>query len=153
MNNLRLLFCLLIINGFALSQSNNEIKEWQEKNPDILLIEKNDATDELIEQFNSLGIKYIIFENEIKESDILTFTSNISLKVSYYQLDGYNVKMEEAQFVKEWFAGHPDIKVISNSVASQLTSDQFNFYKSIDALILEGEIITMKDLKNYDNEH
>ena len=153
MNNLRLLFCLLIINGFALSQTNNEIKEWQEKNPDVLFLEKNDVTNELIERFNSLGIKYIIFENEIKESDILTFTSNNNLKAGYYQLDGYNVKMEEAQFVKEWFAIHPDIKVISNSVASQLTTDQFNFYKSIDALILEGEIITMKDLKNYDNEH
>lgn len=153
MNKLQLLFCLLIINGFAFSQNNNEIIEWQKNNPDVIFIEKNDASNELIEKLDSKGIKYVIFNNEVKESDILNFTENNSLKSDYYQLDGFNVRNEEAQFVKNWFSTHTDIKVLSKSAIVNFNNDQIEHYRSINALILEGEIITMQDLKNYDNEH
>lgn len=153
MNNLRLLFCLLIINGSAFAQKNQEIKEWQEKNPNVLFIEKNDASTELIEKMNLLGLQYIVYENELTENDILTFTNNNSLKSDYYQIDGYNVRIEESQFVKEWLASHQDIKILLHSQISQLTPEQISQYQSISALFLEGDIITMNDLKNYDNEH
>jgi hypothetical protein len=153
MNKLLLLFCLLIINGFAFSQNNQGIIEWQKNNPDVLIIEKNDASSELIEKLNSKGVKYIIFDNELKETDILNYSNNGSLKKDYYQIDGFNVRMEEAQFVKEWFASHSDIKVFTNSSINEFTSDEIDYYKSINALILEGELITMQDLKNYENEH
>lgn len=153
MNKLQLLFCLLLINSFAFSQNKNEIIEWQKNNPDVIFIEKNDSSTELIEKLDSKGIKYIIFNNEVQESDILNFTTKNSIKSDYYQLRGYNVKMNEAQFVKEWFAIHPDIKVISNSSLANFSSEKIEYYRSIDALFLQGEIITMQDLKNYDNEH
>jgi translation initiation factor IF-2 len=153
MNKLQLLFCLLIINSFAFSQNNNEIIEWQKNNPDVIFIEKNDASNDLIEKLDTKGIKYIIFNNEVQESDILNFTSTNSLKSDYYHLDGFNVRMEEAQFVKEWFASHTDIKVFTKSAILAFSPDQIENYRLIDALILEGEIITMQDLKNYDNEH
>ncbi len=98
-------------------------------------------------------MKYIIFDNELKETDILNYSNNGSLKKDYYQIDGFNVRMEEAQFVKEWFASHYDIKVFTNSSINEFTSDEIDYYKSINALILEGELITMQDLKNYENEH
>jgi hypothetical protein len=153
MKKLQFLFCLLIINSFAFSQNNSEIIEWQKNNPDVIFIEKNDVSNELIEKLDSKGIKYIIFNNEVQESDILNFTSKNSIKSEYYQFDGFNVRMEEAQFVKNWFSTHTDIKVFTKSAVANFSNDQFEFYRSINALILEGEIITMQDLKNYDNVH
>ncbi|MFN6076948.1 MAG: hypothetical protein ACK46Y_15420, partial [Fluviicola sp.] len=71
----------------------------------------------------------------------------------YYQFDGFSVRTEEAQFVKNWFSTHTDIKVLTKSAVANFSNDQIEFYRSIDALILDGEIITMQDLKNYENEH
>jgi hypothetical protein len=149
-----LLFIFLFYSSFLLrAQEELSVSEWQKNNPDVIFIEKNDASTELIEKLDSKGIKYIIFNNDVQESDILNFTNQNSLKKDYYQFDGFSVRTEEAQFVKNWFSTHTDIKVLTKSAVANFSNDQIEFYRSIDALILDGEIITMQDLKNYENEH
>ncbi|MFN6084771.1 MAG: hypothetical protein ACK476_07565 [Fluviicola sp.] len=149
-----LLFIFLFYSSFLLrAQEELSFSEWQKNNSDVVFIEKNDASNELIEKLDSKGIKYIIFNNDVQESDILNFTNQNSLKKDYYQFDGFSVRTEEAQFVKNWFSTHTDIKVLTKSAVANFSNDQIEFYRSIDALILDGEIITMQDLKNYENEH
>ncbi|MFN5984698.1 MAG: hypothetical protein ACK479_14620 [Fluviicola sp.] len=149
-----LLFIFLFYSSFLLrAQEELSVSEWQKNNSDVVFIEKNDASNELIEKLDSKGIKYIIFNNDVQESDILNFTNQNSLKKDYYQFDGFSVRTEEAQFVKNWFSTHTDIKVLTKSAVANFSNDQIEFYRSIDALILDGEIITMQDLKNYENEH
>ena len=149
-----LLFIFLFYSSFLLrAQEELSVSEWQKNNSDVVFIEKNDASNELIEKLDSKGIKYIIFNNDVQESDILNFTNQNSLKKDYYQFDGFSVRTEEAQFVKNWFSTHTDMKVLTKSAVANFSNDQIEFYRSIDALILDGEIITMQDLKNYENEH
>ncbi|MFN6076861.1 MAG: hypothetical protein ACK46Y_14965, partial [Fluviicola sp.] len=76
-----LLFIFLFYSSFLLrAQEELSVSEWQKNNSDVVFIEKNDASNELIEKLDSKGIKYIIFNNDVQESDILNFTNQNSLK-------------------------------------------------------------------------
>ncbi len=138
--------------GVGFSQTSSEIAEWQALRSAVFFIEESDASEELIEKLTLSGKQVVIYSQEIKFSDLADIHSP-DLKGGFYQIDGYLVNRSEADFVKNWMGTHQEIKLFTKTAAELLSEEEINAYRSIEALFLLGETITITDLKNYDYAH
>jgi hypothetical protein len=134
--------CLFLLSFSIQAQSNT--KQWKSANPTVLLIEESDVTPDLLKSLEDNKSSYIIYTNELKQSDIENFEA--SLKDNSEQL---RMRESEAEVIKIWFGEHPDVKIIKRSDYNNLNDDKKAIYEGEHALILETDVITLQDIENY----
>lgn len=134
---LKLLSPLLFIFPFVgLSQSSNEIQNFQNQHPDKIVLAKDyyfSLSEELQEKLQST----VVFVDEIDQQKITVsedlITKNNSTKVN----------------PKQWVILHPEVKIVSRSVFDSSNEELQQIYIDFNSLILIGETLTQTDIDNY----
>lgn len=143
------LFSTLLLVALPLIGLSQDIASWQQTHPQILFIEVNDLNHMEDDVIASLGDNVIIYQEEITYSDIEAF--EFQSKSNSQEAEVINGKDDaELQFIKEWMARNPDIKLIKRSYFDSLDAARKKVYKQPNALILIGERITSKDIHLYE---
>ena len=52
--------------------------------------------------------------------------------------------------IKKWLADHQDVKIISRSYFNSLSEDRRQVYIDNQVMILIGEVVTLKDIEDYE---
>ena len=136
--------CSFLFIATGLNAQTNSIHQWIEAHPSVLFVESADASPEFLENLDLNGVDYIIYQEEILESDISTFESKTK------PLDIEALDESEATQIKMWLAEHRDVKIVKHSDFKQLNDTKQALYQSINALILNGETITIEDINEYE---
>lgn len=141
----------LAVSQFAISQ-NLEVQKWQENNPHVLFIEATDYA-ELSEQKKALlGSEFIVFNDKISQQDIANYlTSKSDIESTTKSIIDSN--SPNADEVKAWLAKNSDLKIISNDYFSSLNQVEQQVYLEADALIYQGEHLTIEDIRQYNESH
>ena len=124
------------------AQSNEE--QWVKINSTVLLIEEADLTPELLNELEEKKTQYIIYSNELKQSDIDIYEASLNNSATAFKTANI-----QADAIKEWLAKHPDIKIVTRSDYDNCSQDKKAVYETINALILETDEITIQDIENY----
>jgi hypothetical protein len=65
----------------------------------------------------------------------------------------YSERSENAAIIKVWLAENGDVKILQQSYFDQLNETQRTMYLENDALVLLGELLTLKDITDYESAH
>lgn len=128
---------------FGTFAQTSEVQEWTQANPSVMLVESNDATADYLENLDNNNVQYIVFEQEISMSDIAEF------EAKYKPTPIADLDESEAMEIKVWLSEHRDVKIIKQSMYSQMDAQKQSLYADSGALILLGEEITLEDIHNY----
>lgn len=132
------------LGSLQLKAQTNEIQQWSQANPSVLLIESQDATNLYLEKLEANNVQYIIFNQKISLSDIAEF------ELKYKPATIAALDQSAAMQVKTWIAKHPEVKIIKRSLYDQLDVNEQTKYDNFGALILIGEEITLEDISNFE---
>jgi hypothetical protein len=138
------LFVAYFLGCLPLSAQTNEIQQWAEANPSVLLIENQDATTLYLENLESNNVQYIVFNQEISLSDIAEF------EIMHKPTDIAALDPSAALKIKTWIANHREVKIIKRSVYDQLDASKQSMYDNLGALVLIGEEITLEDISSFE---
>ena len=148
MKYILLLFATGILSMACYSQQ-SEIADWQKKHPHVLFVEQADYTPELKAQLKSFNREVIVYSDEITMGVINAYATQNEEKSTIYTAE----RIEEADEIKIWLSQHRDLKIVPRSVFNvQPESDQEELIES-DAMVLQGEKITLLDIENYEATH
>ena len=148
-----LLFSFVLL-GFSLfSQKNEAISNWIQKNQDVVFIESENLANFSEFEIKKLSNRFIVFNSEIKESDILDFEKKNGIfheSVTEHQTvtvekESTNPKIQ----VLNWLNANSEIKIVTQSEFQSADSFAKEEYISKKCMILSGESITIEDIKNY----
>jgi hypothetical protein len=127
----------------------NEIADWQKKHPTVLFVEQSDYTIEFQQQLAPLNREVIVYQGEITMEDINSYAAAHQEKSTIFSVE----REEDLEAIKIWLSEHPDLKIVARSVfLAQLQKEQ-DFLIGSDAMILQGEKITLQDIENYEATH
>ncbi|MFT5860798.1 MAG: hypothetical protein ACI865_002913 [Flavobacteriaceae bacterium] len=138
-------FCLLLFN----SHSQRDIAEWQSSHPDVLFIQSDDFNGLSQESLDILKTDYIVYDAEITFEDIRMYENENSNRHDELNPEKYH----EANRIKVWLGMHIGVKVITNSYYAALSIKHKTKFEGPDFILLEGDIITLRDIENYENIH
>lgn len=139
----------LFFSMFTFSQNENTVEAWRNSHPSVLIIEQS-TYNEFDETQKSLLKDFILIEDELTINDIQNFELQSK---TIAQLEKPMFLIKDGEFIKNWIAQHPDIKILKQSYFQSLSIEKQNLYEDLGHLILAGEIITKEDLINYNNTH
>ncbi len=131
---------LSLMGSFA---QTNEVQQWSQANPSVLLIESNDATTTYLENLDANNVQYIVFEEEISLADIAAF------EAKHKPTPIADLDESAAMEIKLWLSEHPNVKIIKRSLYDQMDAQKQSLYVDNGAIILIGEEITLQDILNY----
>lgn len=133
-------FMILAFSLSATSQTDQEIEDWQTNNPGKFLMH----SDSYVNLDDGLKIKIsarVVFYEDISSASSLEKVNDKGeLKES---------GQSNAQTIKNWLVGHPDLKILTRSQFDSFDSITQSAYIDNLALILIGEKITIEDILNY----
>ncbi|MDG1334150.1 MAG: hypothetical protein P8P74_17590 [Crocinitomicaceae bacterium] len=115
--SVKTLVLALIISSSAHSQS---VTEWSTQHPEVLLIESQDASDELLDRLDQSSAKYIIYADELLMEDIENYHRKQSVSGLAELIDP---TQEEVEFLKTWISQHSTTKIIRRSYYDSLDSE------------------------------
>ncbi len=111
------------------------------KQTNVLLIDKKDATPFFIASLEERSIPFVIYDEESMVQEV--------------QKDNFLDQEKEVDtsedLIKTWLKYNAHIKVLPKSYFNQLTQEKKELYIQSGALILKGEVITIKDIEDYEN--
>lgn len=122
------------------------VERWQEIHPDVLFFEQSVYDALSNEQQARLGDHIILYTETITLKDIQQYELNTNLAVKSTTIGIEELNSDE---IKHWIGTHQDVKIITQSYFTSLTPADQLIYKQNGALVLEGELITLNDIKNY----
>lgn len=147
----RLNFLFVYFISFCSFGQQHEIQAWQKAHPDVTFINQDDLDQFSEKDLNRIG-KYIIYTDEIQLQDIEYYEAQKTNEVNDSQFI-FDARDSEAAYIKTWISEHLDIKILKASYFSQLDSESQERYINSSAMILNGELVTVKDIYNYESNH
>ena len=127
----------------------SEIADWQKKHPHILFVEQADYTPEFKAQLESLNREVIVYTDEITMDVINSYTSVFQEKTTLSNA----VRIEDLDAIKVWLSQNQDLKIVPRSVFNSESESYQNEILESDALVLQGEKITLEDIEIYEATH
>jgi hypothetical protein len=145
--HLKHFLCLSFITLLGtVSYGQQSVEDWQRNHPHVLLIEKSDF-NLLSENDLSYLKSYIVYDTEIGIDDLQSYEAEISKSRTLISpkdaTDGDAIKM--------WLGEHQGLKIITNSYYTALSEKEKTIFQNSGVILLEGEIITLKDIENYED--
>lgn len=130
----------------AFGQSDSRIATWVSTHPSVHIFSEANY-NQLSSDFKSkLKDQVIVYKNKLTFDDLMAYDE---LEKSDVVSSQTVIKDKDAQIIKNWFVTHPDIKIIKQSEFQSMTEERRTMYQSAEALILNGEYITLEDIANY----
>lgn len=133
--------------SWASSQENtDEIKAWQEQNPNVRFVSYERHQLMTPQERKKLEEQEVIFFHEqIKLEDIWQYESN---------LDKSEPELHYTeQEVKDWSASHSHVKIVKRSTYDNSPESTRQEYRECDyCLILNGEYLTLSDIQKFETE-
>lgn len=142
---------LLVLISYCLHSQEDSIEDWQQVHPNILFFEAQDFALLSSDQQSKLGENIIVFDTKITWKDITSF--ELRTMPSDSEMRAKNPDSYIGSTVKFWLADHPEVKIIPRSYYDALDVDQQAVYQNTNALILDGEHITLEDIQRYEEIH
>lgn len=143
----KLLFILFLAQSSFAQQDFS--KDWQTKHPDVIFVKQQDYSTDLAEQFNAKNLKVVVYSESITPELIQAYTSEFEQQTSTTLIE----KSAAANEIKIWLAGNEGLKIIPRSIFEGQNEEQQALILDSDAMVLEGEKITLLDIEYYENNH
>ncbi|MFT6922533.1 MAG: hypothetical protein ACJA1C_001538 [Crocinitomicaceae bacterium] len=125
------------------------IEEWQSNHPNVLFIEQSDYNQLSEKSLASLKTDYIVFDTEITMEVIRLYQDQNTIT----QVELTPEKFNEGNRIKAWIGEHQDVKIITNSYYSQLSTKEKTLFEGPNFILLAGDLITLEDIEHYENIH
>lgn len=130
----------------AFGQSDSRIAAWVSTHPSVHIFSEANY-NQLSSDFKSkLKDQVIVYKNKLTFDDLMAYDE---LEKSDPVSSQTAIKTKDAQIIKNWLGTHPDIKIIKQSEFQTMTEERQTMYQSAEALILNGEYLTIEDIANY----
>jgi|GEM_PF-6173200 len=123
------------------AQEETTIQQWQSAHPATQLITTERYTTLSEEEKQLLGTNYILFTGTVTMAQLLEATPA--------DQPFSPANPEEAQFIKDWIAAHPEVQIIPKSHYLRANEEERSEFEQANAMILEGETVTLNDVINY----
>jgi hypothetical protein len=127
------------------------VAEWQKTHPEILFIEQETYNSFSEEQLNKLGQDIIVFNHEIQESDIKSFLTQKSSKL--HPNAQFDYSDPNADYIKQWIGLNKHIPIISLQEYNTLSMEERYKLNEKDALVFDGDFLTLNDIEEYEESH
>lgn len=147
----KLLICLGFL-GIAmnLSAQKEEIILFQKLHPEVSFISKDRYLLFSNEEIDLLKNNYVLFDNNIQESDLIEFEGRTGIKPkSTGATNQTEMSDEQTIYVKIWLANHPQVKIVKHSEYEALSEADKIVYVNNHCMILIGEVVTITDIDLY----
>lgn len=146
MKNL-LKFAAVFLMSVNYVSAQDQIQNWQLKNPNVLFIEVSDL-DEFDTKIKN-DQNTIVYYGEISIEDIESYENRVgqSTKQNYSIVSD----TETADYVKQWIGENQDVDIVKRSLFESLNEVQQLDFINTDALIMQGEVLTITDIQDYEN--
>lgn len=144
MNKITLFITLFSFSGWVQGQTPAEIQITQPA-----FIHVNDLANFDQEELALLKANYVVFDGELTEEKIHELVSTAAIHKINQGTVGQSLKPVDQQYVKEWLALHPEVKIVTRSLYSASSENIRNEYDKSRCLILSGEVVTREDILNY----
>lgn len=140
------IFLSTTFSSFSQDQS---ISSWQEKHPTVIFVEVNDIDNFNTNEWQLFNDHVIVYSDQITQQDLNSYELQSKL------LSGNNdLPKEDAQFIKEWRARNPGLKIITQTYYNQLDDARKAVYhNNKKVIILSSDQLTIKDILNHENNH
>lgn len=146
---------LSILLGFLFMQSAQaqdlNIAEWQKTHPEVIFIEQSTYNSFSEEQLEKLNNNIIVFNTEIQEDDIKSYLTQKSSKLHPNAVFDYSDV--NAEFIKQWVGQNKHITIISLQGYNALSMEERAKLNENDALVFDGEFLTLNDIEGYEESH
>lgn len=146
---------LLILLGFVFMQNvqaqDLNIAEWQKTHPEVIFIEQSTYNSFSEEQLNKLNDNIIIFNTEIEADDIKSYLTKKSSKL--HPNAAFDYSDQNAEFIKQWIGQNKHITTISLQDYNALPMVERAKLNENDALVFDGEFLTLNDIEGYEESH
>lgn len=136
----------ILVTTISFAQATNvatEIQDFQKTHPTVLFFSQENYAQLTEEQKATISNRAIIYDSEIKLSDIEQFNQTEKSETNEIT---YDLK---SQLVKDWLAANPDVIIISQAYFDQQNQQIQDAYVASLALITKSNILTEKDILKY----
>jgi hypothetical protein len=147
-----LVYCLFAFSYCTFSQQEtlSEVSVWINEHPDIIFIEENNLQNFSKEELAKFSGKYIVFNNEIHEQDILKYDpAYLDKTLDNKEPHSSKKEVTTQDQVKMWLDKNAHVKIVKRSEYLAESSAVQTEYIGNKCLILRGERITIEDVNNY----
>jgi hypothetical protein len=152
---MKVLFTSLLLSLWSIplgAQTNSEIVTWQHSHPEVIFIESSDL-DRILESGIELQGKFIVYSDQVSIEDIANYELEEKTRQSDSESNIYSERDENANIIKLWLAQNGDLKILQRNYFDQLNETQKAMYLENGALILTTELLTLKDINDYESAH
>lgn len=144
-----LLISLLSVSN-VFSQHTDDLSSWQNSHPQVVVIEKLDYAHLTDEQKLLLGENLIIFDKEFTQADIEKYETD---KLNHPDVSRTFISEENASEIKTWLYFHPDVKIVYRDYYDSLSIADKELYDAHGVVIIEGKVLTIQDIENYESQN
>lgn len=144
-----LLISLLSVSN-VFSQQVDDLSSWQNNHPQVVVIEKLDYDHLTDDQKLILGENLIIFDKEFTQADIEKYESN---KLNQSDVSRTHISEEDASEIKTWLHFHSDVKIVHREYYNSLSTADQEQYDAHGVVIIEGKVLTIQDIENYESQN
>ena len=146
MKKLLLTAALLVQSAVVFSQEEQAIQQWQSAHPSTQLISVSLYTSLSDGEKALIGTDYVLFTEKLTIKQLEA--SAPSLKNTGVKAPSV-LSMDEAQVIKDWLGAHPEVWIVEQSYFQQANEEERLELETAHAMILEGEVVTLNDIINY----
>jgi hypothetical protein len=139
-----------LVSGGLYAQSDRQaIQQWQSLHPHTLLVSSERFHQLSDQELQLLGEDYVLFEGSVSLDQLQQYDA---IAASTSASDRPIAKKEDNFYVKLWLADHSDVMIIQQSVFQAMDeAKQQECFNNPTILVLQGEILTLTDLYNYEH--
>jgi hypothetical protein len=151
MGKLYLITGFVFVLAFTSSAQNTEVSDWVASHPSVNFINENKLHHFSADDLALMDGKYIVFQGEITEKDIVAFDPSYLDKKDHNGPDeiSVNTKFDKATYVKIWQANNPSVKIVKRSDYNMSDPSTQLEYVNRGCLILIGDVVTKEDIDLY----
>lgn len=136
---------LMLLSTQLFSQDQAKLLAWQQSNPTALVM-TYERFAELDADVQEKIAATVVFVEDMWIEQSKEFTSSASaLHTTAYTEE----QVGDAQFIKEWLATHPEVKIVKRSEYEAEETSIREIYDAPHILVLIGEEITKEDILNF----
>ncbi len=130
---------------FSFFSNGQEIDAWKTANPNVILIEKKDASDDFLKLLELKNQNYIIYDHELNEDDIVKYNLKNNVKTSI-------LTENELTEIKIWKANHPNTILLSQEEFDRLSPQKKEVYQQQELIIYQNEELLLTQIRTYDQK-
>jgi len=146
-----LLTLLVAISPCIIHAQELTIGEWQSNHPEVLFIEQEvfDAMSD--DQQKKIRHKVIVYSDSIEVSDIEAYLEVQSSELAGQQ--SFDYADPNADYIKQWLGQNKDVLILTSENFNLLNPEQQAKVLESDAIILNGEFLTLDKISDYEAKH